>query len=86
MERMTRSASLDCPMVDRRYVFINFNFENDLSALATVTGIVRNSVNSVIHAVMYVTSALKGFDFRQWKRWGMRIPVNKCRFKNCLWW
>ena len=43
MERMTRSASLDCPMVDRRYVFINFNFENDLSALATVIGIIRNS-------------------------------------------
>ena len=43
MERMTRSARLDCPMVDRRYVFINFNFENDLSALATVIGIIRNS-------------------------------------------
>ena len=46
IERMARSASLDCPMVDRRYVFINFNFENDLTALATVTGIVRYSVNT----------------------------------------
>ena len=67
MERMARSASLDCPMVDRRYVYINFNFENDLSALATVIGIIRNSVNSVTHA------ALKGFDFRQWRCWGIRI-------------
>jgi len=29
----------------RRYVLINFNFENDLSAVATVTGNVRNRRN-----------------------------------------
>ena len=38
IEMMAKLDNRDCDIDGRRYVFINFNFENDLFAAATVTG------------------------------------------------
>ena len=46
MERMARLVSLFWLRLDRRYVLISFNLEKDRSALATVTGLARNSTNN----------------------------------------
>ena len=40
IERMANPSSLSCDIFDLRYVLINFSFENDHSAVGTVTGIV----------------------------------------------
>ena len=45
IDKIARSSSLSCDIVDLRYVFISFKFENDLSAVATVTGKVTENVN-----------------------------------------
>ena len=39
-------SSLSCDIVDLRYVFISVNYENDLSANATVNSKVMKSINS----------------------------------------
>ena len=46
---MVNLFNLSCDIVDLKYNFINFNFENFLSVEATVTGIVSN-ILKVIHA------------------------------------
>ena len=46
VERMVSFVSLFWLILDRRYVLITFNLEKDRSALATVTGMVRNSTNN----------------------------------------
>ena len=45
---MARSLHLLCAIVERRYVFINLNLENDLSQEATVTGRVTNRTQAVV--------------------------------------
>ena len=47
MERMASPLSLSCDIVLRKYVLINFSLENDLSAVATVTGMVKNNLTAV---------------------------------------
>ena len=47
IDKIARSSSLSCDIIDLRYVFISFSFENDLSANATVTGKVMKSINSL---------------------------------------
>ena len=42
-----KSLSLLCVIVERRYVLIRRSVEKDLSADAVVTGIVKNSFNSL---------------------------------------
>ena len=44
IEMMAKLDKRDCDIDERKYVFINFNVENDLSAAATVTGIVKNKI------------------------------------------
>ena len=43
-------SSLSCAIEDRKYVFISFSLENDRSALATVTGRVRNRAHTVVNS------------------------------------
>ena len=47
IDKIARSSSLPCDIVDLRYVFISFNIENDLSADATVIGKVMKGINSL---------------------------------------
>ena len=47
IEMMAKLDKRDCDIDERRYVFININFENDLSAAATVTGIVKNKIRNL---------------------------------------
>jgi len=48
--RRASPSSLSCEILDLRYVFINFNLEKERSALATVTGIVANNLQTVASA------------------------------------
>jgi len=45
IDKTARPLNLSSCIMFRRYVWINFNLENDLSAIATVTGNVRNRRN-----------------------------------------
>ena len=45
IDKTARPLNLSSCIMFRRYVSINFNLENDLSAVATVTGNVRNRRN-----------------------------------------
>ena len=47
IDKIASPDSQSCCMVFLRYVFINLSFENDLSAVATVSGNVRNSKKAV---------------------------------------
>ena len=47
MANMPSSSSLSCDIVERRYDFISLSLLKDLSAVATVTGMVRKSTNTV---------------------------------------
>ena len=67
IDRIARSSSLCCDIVDLKYVFINFNFENDLSANATVTGTVMKSINSLY---------MSGKD-ELMRLWSMRLSTSK---------
>ena len=47
MDRIAKLRNLSCPIEFLKQVFINFNFENDRSELAVVTGMITNNKNAV---------------------------------------
>ena len=47
IHQVARSSSLSCGILNHTYIFIRFNFENDRSADATVTGKVMKIINSL---------------------------------------
>jgi len=47
IDKTARPLNLSSCTVVRRYVLININLENDISAVATVTGNVRNRTKAV---------------------------------------
>jgi hypothetical protein len=50
MDKLASPDYLSCSMLFLRYVLINFSLEKLLSAVATVTGNVKNSRKAVIRA------------------------------------
>jgi len=47
IDGIAKLCNLSCRIDFLKYLFINFSFENDLSALSVVTGIVTNNLNAV---------------------------------------
>ena len=47
MNRIAKLPNLSCPIEFLKYVFINFNFDNDRSALTVATEMITNNRNAV---------------------------------------
>ena len=64
MDKIDKLLSRLWLIFDLKYVFISFNLENDLSALATVTGIVKNRTKSLQNWGNEVISLLSHNNFK----------------------